>query len=209
MASSTYRIPVAVATGFVVNTFTITNGGTRYKEPPTITITGGGGDGAKAIATISNGIVTSIDLVVNDNGVLESGVGYISSPSVGISAPEVGGTQAIATVTVDTSGVAIAGDFISSDIKFVEDEFVPGKAALIRMWFCIETTTDNDTIISVSHQSGTNLEQLNADNNFVIKSKGLYRFDIPAIVGDSINVQSSVAVPIIRLLRFEKIVFGA
>ena len=85
------------------------------------------------------------------------------------------------TIITQTPG---ANTSILNDITFASNEFVPGGAGLARVWF-------------------------NADNNFAIKSDGLYRFDIPVMFGDIINIQSSVALTAIPLLRFEKILFGA
>jgi hypothetical protein len=58
--------------------------------PPTVTITGGGGFGAVAEATVGGGGAISINLI-------NSGQGYTSNPTVSISAPPTGGTQATAT----------------------------------------------------------------------------------------------------------------
>jgi hypothetical protein len=70
----------------------IANPGTGYIEVPTVTITGGGGSGAEAIATVSGGSVTSIALDSN-------GGSYENVPSVFIGVPR---------RTIPTSGVAIA-----------------------------------------------------------------------------------------------------
>lgn len=59
---------------------TVTNGGTGYTSPPAVNITGGGGSGATANATVSGGAVTAIDLV-------NHGTGYTSAPTVNIGVP--------------------------------------------------------------------------------------------------------------------------
>lgn len=70
-------IPVAVA-------------GEGYTEPPLVTISGGGGEGAKATAVLGgDGSVASI--VVDDPG-----EGYTSTPTVTLAEPPEGGTQATA-----------------------------------------------------------------------------------------------------------------
>ena len=75
---------IATATAQVVNGFivgaTITDAGYGYVENPTVTITGGGGTGAKATATQFNGVVTSI--TINS-----SGNGYTSTPTITIAPP--------------------------------------------------------------------------------------------------------------------------
>ena len=68
----------ATITGDAVTGITITDGGAHYKvaTPPTVTITGGGGSGATANATVSStGIVNGISMVSN-------GSGYTSVPTV-------------------------------------------------------------------------------------------------------------------------------
>jgi hypothetical protein len=67
-------------------------GGTGYKEVPAVTITGGGGAGAAATATISGGAVTAITLTNN-------GSSYENVPTVYINTPY---------RTIPTSGVSTA-----------------------------------------------------------------------------------------------------
>ena len=71
-----------------VRSINITNGGSAYATAPTVALTGGGGTGATAIATISGGQVTGITIT---NG----GSGYTSAPTVAFSGG--GGTGAAAT----------------------------------------------------------------------------------------------------------------
>jgi hypothetical protein len=74
----------ATATPTVVNGFlvaiTLTDSGAGYSNPPTVTISGGGGTGATASATIINGAVEKI--IVNN-----AGIGYTNAPSVLVAAP--------------------------------------------------------------------------------------------------------------------------
>lgn len=66
-----------------VRSITVTNGGSGYTAPPTVTITGGGGKGATAQATIdTNGRVSSIYVVTG-------GDGYTRAPQVVISPPQI------------------------------------------------------------------------------------------------------------------------
>lgn len=77
------RTATAVATvvnGFIV-AITVTDGGGGYTTAPMITISGGGGNGAKAIAVINDGVVNQI-IVQN------AGTGYSSTPTVLIPAPQ-------------------------------------------------------------------------------------------------------------------------
>ena len=60
-----------------VSSITITAGGVGYNNVPTITITGGGGTGATAEATVFSGAITAIN-------VTNIGSGYTSTPTVTI-----------------------------------------------------------------------------------------------------------------------------
>lgn len=69
----------SIVAGFVVG-LTITDPGAGYTEIPTVTITGGGGSGAVAVARLSDGIVTGF-------AVISAGFGYTAAPTVQIAAP--------------------------------------------------------------------------------------------------------------------------
>jgi len=76
-----------------ISSIAVTNGGSGYSTVPTVSITGGGGYGATAQATISTGAVTAIT-------VLNPGRGYSSAPTVTITGG--GGSSAAATATTST-----------------------------------------------------------------------------------------------------------
>ena len=77
----------------------ITNGGSNYGAPPLIRIAGGGGSGATAIAVISAGVVTQINIT-------NPGVGYTSAPGITIvSASQVAGSPNIAPGYLDSGGL--------------------------------------------------------------------------------------------------------
>jgi hypothetical protein len=63
-----------------VENFANLYGGSGYTNAPTVTISGGGGSGAQASATISGGVVTAINII-------NPGSGYTSAPTVTIAAP--------------------------------------------------------------------------------------------------------------------------
>ena len=77
-ATATANPPVS---GFIT-TINVTFGGSGYTTVPAVTISGGGGSGATAAATISNGVVTAIN--INSGG---NGSGYTSTPTVTIAPP--------------------------------------------------------------------------------------------------------------------------
>jgi hypothetical protein len=74
---------------------TVDAGGTGYTSAPTVSFSGGGGSGAKAVATVSGGAVTSVEFT-------QRGHGYTSAPSVSFSGG--GGSGASATVTIGGTG---------------------------------------------------------------------------------------------------------
>jgi Chaperone of endosialidase len=63
-----------------VNGFTLITGGSGYSSAPTVTISGGGGSGALAQATLTGGSVSGIS-------VINPGSGYTSTPTVIIASP--------------------------------------------------------------------------------------------------------------------------
>jgi hypothetical protein len=76
--------PVAKAVAFEIYGFTVnvtvTCGGSGYTNTPSVHFLGGGGDGAQAVATVSNGVVTAIQ-------VLDAGFGYTNAPLVILDPP--------------------------------------------------------------------------------------------------------------------------
>jgi hypothetical protein len=68
-----------VVNGFVVGA-TVTSGGSGYITSPAITIVGGGGSNATAVANISAGVVTNITIT-------DAGIGYTNTPTVEIAQP--------------------------------------------------------------------------------------------------------------------------
>lgn len=76
-----------------VASITITNGGTTYGTPPTVTFTGGGGTGAAGTATVSGGVVTGVTIT-------NPGSGYTSAPTVGFTGG--GGSGAAGTAVLST-----------------------------------------------------------------------------------------------------------
>ncbi|GGG88139.1 hypothetical protein GCM10007415_22620 [Parapedobacter pyrenivorans] len=83
------------AHGQTLSRITITNGGTNYTEPPTVTISGGGATAdATAVASVSEGAVTNIAVVTR-------GAFYETDPIITI---EGTGSGATATATISIVG---------------------------------------------------------------------------------------------------------
>jgi len=68
-----------VINGFVVGA-TVTSGGSGYVTSPAVSVVGGGGTGATAVASISSGVVTGIQSI-------STGSGYTNTPTVEIAPP--------------------------------------------------------------------------------------------------------------------------
>ncbi len=73
-------------------TTAVTSGGSGYTSPPTVTLSGGGGSGAVAVARVAGGVVTEVRI-------LHPGFGYSSAPSVTITGGGGSGAAATATLT--------------------------------------------------------------------------------------------------------------
>jgi hypothetical protein len=71
----------APISGFIT-TITVTSGGSGYTTNPAVAIFGGGGSGAMATASVSNGMVIAV--TINPGG---NGSGYTSAPTVTIAPP--------------------------------------------------------------------------------------------------------------------------
>jgi hypothetical protein len=85
-------------TSGVISYVTIINGGSGFTSAPTIGFTGGGGSGATATATVSQGSVTGITITA-------AGTGYTSTPTVTFTGGG-GGTGLVAYAQVSTVGGA-------------------------------------------------------------------------------------------------------
>ena len=86
-----------------VTSITIDNAGTGYNNVPTVTLSGGGGTGATATASVFNGAITAITIT-------NQGTGYTSSPTVTITPNtlDTTATGAAATAVLDTAAQSSA-----------------------------------------------------------------------------------------------------
>ena len=88
----------------------VTNNGTGYTSAPTVTLTGGGGSGAAAIA-----VVGAAQTIIGIN-VTAAGSGYTSAPTIAITGG--GGANAAATATLNTSAIFNAGErLVATDVS--------------------------------------------------------------------------------------------
>jgi hypothetical protein len=91
----------------------IISGGFGYADPPTITISGGGGTGATAVATITEGAVVAVTLT-------SRGRGYTSVPDVTISG---GGGEGFDCRAVIARGVSGTQRIENANMFVLTDEF--------------------------------------------------------------------------------------
>lgn len=83
---------VALAGG--LDSIDVSSGGTGYTSAPSVALAGGGGTGAAATATISDGVVTGITIT-------NPGTGYTSAPTVSFTGGAGTGAAAVATVAAE------------------------------------------------------------------------------------------------------------
>jgi hypothetical protein len=83
-------LPTVDAAG-QLSALSLTSGGTGYTTAPTVAITGGGGSGAIATATVSGGVVTGFSIT-------NAGTGYTSTPTVALTGGN--GTGAVASAVM-------------------------------------------------------------------------------------------------------------
>ena len=91
--------PLLASAGNGVATIPVAIGGSGYDVAPHVQITGGGGSGATAVATIAGGVVTGIQIT-------SPGTGYTSAPTVTLFG---GGFTAPATIGAVTIAANVSG----------------------------------------------------------------------------------------------------
>ena len=132
---------------FVGLDYLVTNGGSGYTSVPTVTLSSGGGTGATAKATISNGKVVSVTVV-------NKGKNYTSNKTVVISGG--GGSSATA---VDISFTP----FYSIYMEEIKDEKQTAGQSLIRIATTLENANNDIYIPNVG------LETLYKDKSLSVK----------------------------------------
>jgi len=86
-------VPLQAPAGAGISGITLNNAGAEYIGPPAVTLTGGGGVGASAIA-----LFDSTTRTLTGVRVTSPGVGYTSAPTISLSGG--GGTGAVATASI-------------------------------------------------------------------------------------------------------------
>jgi len=182
-----------------VKSVTISTGGTGYTSTPSITFTGGGGNGASAAATILNGVVTAVTMI-------SQGQAYTSAPTVAF----VGGNPTVAatgTSSVGTGTISSSTDILSTDLAITNDLIKPGGGGIIRLSFAFAFAVSPASVSIFNN--GSLKGNLNADNSVNLITDGYYRFDIDVESGDNINLQASQVINTVRFVRVHLAQIGA
>ena len=128
----------------VVYQINITDGGSGYTQPPTVSFSGGspglGAVAAAAECTIANGEVVTVT-IINFNG-YKGGLGYTSAPTVTFSAPAGSGTQATGNCLIESR---LYGDIVNNiaieDTDTIDSSDVP--AVTVNINRVVNTSADN------------------------------------------------------------------
>src|ERR1017187_7545795 len=135
-----------VSPNYFISYCTLNGGGNGYVTAPAVTISGGGGTGATASASMSGGVVTSVN-------VLTPGSGYTSAPTVTVAPPpanisyvsfwsndgtSVAGSAPTAAVSVGvTNGLftVVLGDITIANMTAVSASLFTQPNLQLRIWF--------------------------------------------------------------------------
>ena len=128
----------------VVYQINITDGGSGYTQPPTVSFSGGspglGAVAAAAECTIANGEVVTVTIIAF-NG-YKGGLGYTSAPTVNFTAPQGAGTQATGNCLIESR---LYGDIVNNiaieDTDTIDSSDVP--AVTVNINRVVNTSADN------------------------------------------------------------------
>ena len=101
-----------------VSSITLTNGGTGYNNVPTISIEGGGGTGATAVATVYSGQVKTITIT-------NPGSGFTSTPTITITPNALDTSATGATATIALSAAQGTTAVESRNTSYLVDNQIP------------------------------------------------------------------------------------
>jgi len=149
-------------------------GGFGYSDPPTITISGGGGTGAVASPILLDGVVTGIELV-------SRGSGYTSTPTVTITGGGGEGAVAEAVVTIAYSGAQRVEDI---NCYVLTDEY--------HVYKCLDNYNNS---ISTSKPIGTVVDPVIMPDGYMWK----YIYSIPIALRNKFLTDQYM--PVVNSLR--------
>jgi hypothetical protein len=136
---------VFVNNGGVSPVITLTNGGSGYTSAPTVTISGGSGTGATAVATIGTPQVNFVSVI---NGGSQYG------PAPGVVFTGGGGTGAAATAIIDPRGLTSAtitngGEYFTSTVPLVSFSGGGGTGAALQAFMGFNSSTGRFYVASL------------------------------------------------------------
>ena len=150
------------------------SGGYGYSDPPTITITGGGGRSAVAVPIIQDGVVISIDMV-------SRGRGYTSVPTVEITGGGGEGAAAEASVAIAYSGAQRLEDI---NCVVMTDEY--------NVYKCLD---NNNNALSTYKPIGTVVDPVIMPDGYMWK----YLYSIPIALRN--KFLTDVYMPVVNSIR--------
>jgi hypothetical protein len=158
-------------TGGVVSGITIANGGSGYTSVPGVALTGGGGTGAAATATVVNGVVTAIT-------VTSPGSGYTSAPTVTIAPP-------VGEVTIAAPGPFAPGTYQFAAAQKDQAGNPSGQSPPVSIQI-ITTGTKPNVVLDPASESGSpgsNITKINGSGGVFLQ------FDVSNVVaGATLNL---------------------
>ena len=126
--NSDYAATATAAMGVngTISSIAVSSGGAGYSVAPAVTLSGGGGSGVQAVATVINGVVTGIT-------VTNPGSGYTSTPTISIGSPNLQATATavagrIKSITVP-AGAGGAG-YLAPPVVTIVDPTGTGATAI-------------------------------------------------------------------------------
>lgn len=150
------------------------SGGFGYSDPPTITISGGGGTGAAATPILLDGVVVGIELT-------SRGTGYTSVPNVTITGGGGEGAAAEAVVTIGYSGARRVED---TNSYVLTDEY--------HVYKCLD---NNNNAVSVNKPLGTVVDPVIMPDGYMWK----YLYSIPIALRNKFLTDAYM--PVVNSLR--------
>ena len=150
------------------------SGGYGYSDPPSISITGGGGTGAVAVPVLTDGVVTAINMV-------NRGRGYTSTPTVTVTGGGGEGVVAKAVVNIAYSGAQRLEDI---NCVVMTDEY--------NVYKCLD---NNNNAISTYKPIGTVVDPVIMPDGYMWK----YLYSIPIALRN--KFLTDVYMPVVNSLR--------
>lgn len=149
-------------------------GGYGYSSVPTVTINGGGGTGATAVAVLNSGTISAINLT-------SKGSGYTSIPTVSITGGGGSNAQATAVVTIAPSGAQKLED---ANCYALTDDF--------NVYKCLD---NNNGAVSTYKPVGTVVDPVNMPDGYMWK----YLYSIPIALRN--KFLTDVYMPVVNSIR--------